>query len=338
MAKPMLEAMSSIVVLGAAGLVVMAASGCGGSGDVVARVGGETLPVAELNHWVSVDAAVQGGSAGRETSLKSRALGFLISSSWLMGEAHELDLHVSEREAAKQLELLRFDQAEGRPYEKLPHDPELRRFLLSRTVGPSDRLWLMRLNMLAARVEEKYLSQAAREVSREEVARYYEENKRRYFLPQWRDLEILTNYDKNLVLRAKREIESGTPFLDVARRMPTPDPEAPGGLQHLVAGTEEREFEEVIFAAKPHVLVGPAKLAVYYLFKVLNGRLAHQQTLTQAEWKIRRELAPRQASTKLLAPFTAKWIAKTDCRPAYVVQRCRQYRGPKAPEDPLMFN
>ena len=338
MAKPMLRVTYGVVMLGAAGLVVMTASGCGGSGDAVARVGGETLSVAKLNHWMSVDAAVQGKPAGGETPLKSRALGFLISSSWLMGEARELGLRVSEGEATKQLELLRFDQVEGRPYERLPHDPELRRFLLSQTVGRSDRLWLMRLSMLAAQVEERYLSRAAREVPREEVARYYRENRRRYFLPQWRDLEILTSYDKSLVVRAKREIEAGKPFLDAARRMPEPDVEAPAGLQHLIAGHEEREFEEVIFAARPHVLVGPAKLAFYYLFEVLGGRPAYQQTLAEAEGQIRRQLAPQQASIKLLAPFEAKWIAQTDCRPGYVVQKCRQYHGPKAAGEPLMFS
>jgi hypothetical protein len=325
----MLGAVCGIVVLGA-GLIAMTASGCGGSGEVVARVGAETLSVAELNHWASVDAAVRGQAAGRETSLQSRALDFLISSRWLMGAARELGLRVSEGEAAKQLALLRFDQIEGRPYERLPHDLELRQLLLSRAVGSSDRLWLMRVSMLAAQVEGRYLSQAAREVSRVQAARYYEQNRRRYLLPEWRDLEILTSSNKALVVRAKREIEAGMPFLDVARRMPEPDSEAPGGLQHLVAGHEEREFEEVIFAARPHVLVGPAKLAFYYLFEVLDGRPAHQQTLAQAEAEIRRQLAPPQASAKLLPAFEAKWIAQTYCHPGYVVQRCRQYRGPKA--------
>lgn len=338
MTGPVLGAVcGGAMMLGAAGLVAVATSGCGGSSEVVARVGGETLSMAELNHWMSVGAAVRGESAGATAPLKRQVLSFLISSRWLMGEARELGVRVSEGEATKQLELLRFDQVEDRPYQGLPHYSKLRQLLLSKAVGPADRLWLMKLSMLAAHLEARSLSQAAREVPRAQIARYYDEHKPRYFQPEWRDLEILTSSDKALVIKAKREIESGTPFLDVARRMPAPDPEAPGGLQHLVAGTEEREFEEVIFAAKPHVLVGPAKLAVYYLFEVLDGRPAHQQTLTQAEGKIRRQLAPRQALAKLLPSFEAKWIARTDCRPAYVVQGCRQY-GPKAAGEPLMFS
>jgi foldase protein PrsA len=338
MTGPVLGAVcGGVMMLGAAGLAGVAASGCGGSGDVVVRVGGETLSMAELNHWMSVDAAVRGESAGSTAPLKRQVLGFLISARWLMGEARELGVRVSEGEATKQLELLRFDQIESRPSQGLSHYAELRRLLLSKAVGSADRLWLMRLSMLTAQVEARYLSQAAREVPRAWAARYYAQHKPRYFQPQWRDLEILTSGDRALVVRAKREIEAGKPFLDVARAMPEPDVEAPGGLQHLVAGAEEREFEEVIFAAKPHVLTGPAKLQFYYLFEVLDGRPAHQQTLAEAEGQIRRQLAPRQALATLLPSFEAKWIARTDCRPGYVVQGCRQYRGPKAAEEPLMF-
>ena len=326
-----------VMALGVAGLAVVAAGGCGDSGDVVARIDGETLSIEELNHWMSVGAAVRGESASPVAPLKRQVLGFLIFSRWLMGEARELGVRVSEGEATKQLELLRFDQVEGRPYQGSPRYAELRRLLLSKTVAPTDRLWLVKLSMLTARVEARYLSRAAREVPRAWAARYYAQHKPRYFQPQWRDLEILTSGDRVLVVRAKRDIEAGKPFLDVARQMPEPDVEAPGGLQHLVAGAEEREFEEVIFAAKPHVLTGPAKLQFYYLFEVLDGRPAHQQTLAEVEGQIRRQLAPRQASTKLLPSFEAKWIAQTDCRPRYVVQGCRQYRGPKPAKEPLMF-
>jgi foldase protein PrsA len=359
--RSLLRAMRTIATLGIAGLIVVIASGCGGGSHgvvaaghgvaatghgvatashyvVAARIGGEPLSTAELSHWVSVDTAVGGGSAGSETPSKSRVLDFLISSRWLLGEARELGMHVSDGEAVKQLELLQFDQVEGRPYQGLPRDPELRRLLLSRTVGSADRLWLMRLSMLAGQIEQRYLARAAREVPRAAVARYYRRNKRRYFQPQWRDLEILTSYDRSRVVRAKREIESGTPFVNVALRMPEPDPEAPAGLQYLVAGREEREFEEVIFAAKPHRLVGPAKLAYYYLFEVLDGGPAHQQTLAEAEEKIRRRLALRQAAIKLLPTFEAKWIAQTDCRPRYVVRKCREYRGPRASEAPPMLD
>ena len=254
-----------------------------------------------------------------------RILGFLISSKWLTAEARGLGLSVSEREAGKQLELLLYVQrTHTEYYDTLPREPTLRRLLLSPKVRSPDRLWLMTQGMLATRVEQARLSQAQREVSHTEVKRFYDSHPRQFVMPDESDMEILGNYKRAVVVKARREIESGTPFLTVARRVSI-DPEAPNGLQHLVRGREEPPFERVVFAAAPHVLVGPVNYGFYYLFRVLKAIPAHRKPLAQVEAAIGRKLASRRASTKLLAAFERRWVARTNCRPAYVVPKCRQY-------------
>jgi hypothetical protein len=91
-----MRAICAVAMLGAVGRLLTGANGCGGSGDAVARVGGETLSAAALKHWESVDAAVREGPTSRETPSKSRVLGFLLSSEWLVGEARELGVWASE--------------------------------------------------------------------------------------------------------------------------------------------------------------------------------------------------------------------------------------------------
>lgn len=41
--------------------------------------------------------------------------------------------------------------------------------------------------------------------------------------------------------------------------------------------------------------------------------------------------ARQRALAAFLRDFTARWTARTSCRPGFVVQECRQFNGPKAP-------
>jgi hypothetical protein len=257
--------------------------------------------------------------------LRGRALDLAILSRWSTGEAREERLSVSEEEASQQLELLRFDERTGTSYEGLPHEPMLRRLLVSSRVATSDRLWLMRVALLEAKVERARHARAAQAVSREEVARFYREHKQRFLQPARREIEMLGSYSRAVVMKAKLEIEDGKPFLAVARRVSV-DGEAPEGLENLVRGTDEAEVEDPVFAARPHVLSGPYKYILWFLFEVLKVVPAHQQTLAEAEGAIRRQLAPGVVASRLLPAFEAKWMARTSCRAGYVIARCRQYK------------
>jgi parvulin-like peptidyl-prolyl isomerase len=274
---------------------------------------------------MSIGGAVDGGTTGSDVGMKDRVLGFLIFSRWLRGEARELGVRVSEGEARKQLELLRFDQIERRQYEGLPREPELSRFLVAPAVGVSDRLWLMKLSILAARIEQMRALQALHEVTKSQIARYYDENRSRLLVPESRDLEIIMTKHEAGVRKAKREIESGKSFLSVAKRTNV-SPE--GGLHlGLARGAGEKLFENVVFTAKQHVLLGPVKQQLFYIFEVLKITPAKEQTLVRAQASIRKLLAARLALPRLMRAVEAKWIARTSCLPAYVVEKCRQYKA-----------
>jgi hypothetical protein len=298
--------------------------GCGSSDAVVARLRGDALYKTQLDHWVSVGAAV----GGRSPRSSDRVLSFLIAVKWLLGEARELGLTVPQQDASKQLEILMFDQRTGAPLSGLhglPREPEARRLLLSPKVKRADRLWLMQLGLLGTRIEQERVTQAEREISHAQIASFYRSNSRLFHVLAQREIEILGNYKQDVVARAKREIEAGAQFLTLAHRV-SMVPEAPEGLQHVIRGQEEPAFDKTIFAATPHVLLGPVKEGYYYIFKVLKATPAHRRALPEVEGAIRRRLASSRASTKLLAAFEAKWIARTSCRRGYIVSRCRQFR------------
>ncbi len=330
-----------ISACGAALLAVVCLSACGGggggsgSGDVVARVGGNPITRTEFDHWLSIRAATSGHTTVSDPTVSGQApkqgvLGFLIFSRWLIGEAAELGVRVSDGEVQKQLELFKYDRLEGLRYEGFPEAAGLQKSLAGSGETRSDQLWLMKLNMLAARIEQKHFSEIQQQITHAQIARYYDENRRSFFLPEQRELEIMMTYKEAIVAKAKREVQSGKSFLSVARRVSV-DPEAPRGLQHLVRGQEEPEFNEHVFAAKPHVLEGPVHQALdYYVFEVTKVTPAGWRKLARSEAAIRQRLAAgrqRRVSAELLEAFERKWIARTSCGPGYVVPRCRQYAG-----------
>lgn len=310
----------------------LGACGGGGSGDVVAQVGGHPITRVELDHWLSIRAATNGHTTVSDRKVsggeapKQAVLGFLISSRWTVGEAAELGVRVTDGEAQKQLELFKYTQREGLKYGQFPKEAELQKSLAGSGETRSDQLWLMKLNMLAAGIEQARLSEARRQVTRAQIAQYYDENRQRFVLPERRDIEVIATQDEAAARKAKREVQSGKSFLSVLKRVSI-YPEYPEGLPNW---QREDVFHKHIFAAKPHVLTGPVHQILYYVFEVTKVTPRRQRMLAEVEASIRQRLAAqpqRRVSTELLEAFNRKWIARTSCRPGYIVPRCRQYTG-----------
>lgn len=320
-----------VSVLGAVAIAVACVGACGGgsSGDVVAQVGGYPITGTAFDHWLSVmagDQMASGSSTQGRPALRQQVLGFLISSQWTIGEATEMGVRVSDEEAREQLERFKFVQFEKIAYERFPHEAALKRSLARKGETPSDQLWLMKLSMLATRLEQARLSEAQRQITHTQIVRYYDENRQRFVLPEQRDVEVIATFSEAVAEKAKREVWSGKSFLSVVKRLSI-YPNDPGGLPRW---QEEEMFHKHIFAAKLHALTGPVHQALYYVFEVTKVTPPVRQTLAQSEASIRQRLAAqqqRQTTTMLVKAFERKWIARTSCRSGYVVPGCRQYTG-----------
>jgi hypothetical protein len=308
-------------------LVLAALSGCGArSSGIVATVGASAITRAVLDHWTAVRAAAAGQTPAPGV-VRRQALGFLISSQWTIAEARELGVSVSWAQAERQLERFRYAQVERLGYERFHEEARLRASLASARETRSDQVWLMRLNMLDAGIEAERVAQLRGQVTPAQVAAYYREHKRRFLVPERRDIQIIMTYDKAKTERARREVLAGRDFLTVARRVGV-DPAAPDGIEHLYRGQGERILLEHVFAARPHVVEGPFKQALdYYVLKVTNVTTAAYRTLAQARPSIVRLLAARRfrrSAAARAAALETKWKARTSCRPGYVVAECGQ--------------
>lgn len=365
----MLRALRITTALGAVLFAFVGLAACGGiPGDSVVSVDGKGIKKATFEHWMNVAAASSAVSAGSKPvvpdppkytaciartkaqakpakgqkvpgepelkkqceqqykTLQQEVLGFLISSSWVLGEAGSLGVKVTDKEVKKQFEKIKSQQ--------FPKPAEFEKFLKTSGQTVSDLLLRVKLNLLSSKIQQKIVKQKSK-VTHDDIAKYYENNPKRFGVPEKRDLLIILTKTEDQAKKAKQEIESGKSFESVAKRVSIdPTSKSNGGkLPGVVKGQEEKSLDAAVFSAKKGALTGPVKTPFgYYVFEVQKTTPGSQQSLKQAEASIKAQLtATKQQSalSKFVKEFKKKWTAKTDCRAGYVVQDCKSYKAPK---------
>jgi parvulin-like peptidyl-prolyl isomerase len=259
-------------------------------------------------------------------SLQQEVLGFLISSSWVLGEANSLGVKVSDKEAKKQFEKIKSQQ--------FPKPNEFQKFLSTSGQTVSDLLLRVKLNLLSSKIQQKIVKEKSK-VTQAQIAKYFKENPKRFGVAEKRDLLIILTKTEADAKKAKQEVESGKSFESVAKKVSIdPTTKAVGGkLPGVVKGQEEKALDAAVFSAQKGVLTGPIKTPFgYYIFEVQKIRPGSQQTLKQAEASIKSQLTATQqqkALSSFVKEFKKKWMDKTECRAGFVVADCKSYKAPK---------
>jgi len=292
-----------------------------------------------INHFRAIEPKLLGKGQKKQTtamlktqceeqykSLSQEVLGFLISSSWVLAEANNLGVHVSDKEVHEQFEKIKTQQ--------FPKSGEFEKFLKTSGQTVSDLLLRVKLNMLSQRIQQKIVKKKAN-VTQAQVEKYYNENKSRYGTPEKRNINLILTKNEAEANKAKQEIESGKSFSTVAKEVSIdPTSKAKGGnLPEVVKGEESKQLDEAVFSAQPHQLGGPVKTQFgYYLYEVNGVTPGNQQPLSKVSPTIKQTLATQQqqqALSKFIKEFKKRWLSKTECRAGYVVADCKSYKAPK---------
>ncbi len=299
----------------------LSACGRGASEPIALRIGKAAVTDATVRHWTSVSVAGRPGS-------RAQVLGLLISSAWTEGEAASLGVEVGRAQAEQQFDVLTYDEREGMQFARSPLVAKVEA-ALGGGVTHSDRVWLMRLDMLSAGIAQKRFAQALQSVTPAEIAAYYAAHKRRFVVPERRDLTWVVNFREPLLLRAIREVRAGKSLLSVARRVSL-DPPTITGLE--LRSAREKDFARNVFAATPHRLAGPfSQGANRYFLEVTKVTPARQQALAEVAGTIRAEVAlqhQRRAAGISTSDFVRTWTARTHCHRDYIVAGCAESRDP----------
>lgn len=259
-------------------------------------------------------------------SLQQEVLGFLISSSWVLGEAESQGVKVSDAEVKKEFEKIKNQQ--------FPKAEEFKKFLTTSGQSVSDLLLRVKLNLLSSKIQQK-VSKEKGTVTQAQIAKYYNEHKSQFGTPEKRNVKIILTKTEAQAKKAKQEIESGKSFSSVAKSVSIdPTSKAKGGeITGVVKGQEEKALDEAIFSAPKGKLGGPVKTPFgYYIYEVTGTTAGNQQTLAKAQASIKQQLTAQQqqqALSKFVKEFRKKWEGKTECRAGYLVQDCHGYKAPK---------
>jgi foldase protein PrsA len=261
------------------------------------------------------------------TSLKQTTLGFLISANWLIGEANEQGVKVSDAEVTKA-----FNKIKGQQF---PSEAQFQKFLGSTGYTVSDLLLRVKLDELSTKIQQKITKNAGKKPSQKEIQSYYEQHKSQYGQPEKRDILIVLTKTQAQAEKAKKEIESGKSFASVAKAHSIdPVSKAAGGsLSGVVKGQEEKALSEAVFGAKINVLGGPVKTPFgYYVYEVKKVTPGSQQSLSSVQSTISQQLmaqSQQKALSEFVKNFRKTWTARTECRTEYSVQDCKGYKAPK---------
>lgn len=292
----------------------------------------ETAPKPAKGQPAPTEATFKAQCEQQYTALKQEVLGFLISADWVIGEASEQGVKVSDAEVEKQFSTIKKQQ--------FPKEADFQKFLANSGQTVSDLLLRVKLNLLSTKIQQKISKNAGKKPSQKEVQAYYEQHKQQFGQPERRNILVVLTKTAAEAEKAKQEIQSGKSFASVAKKSSVdPVSKAAGGaLNGISKGQEAKALDEAIFKAKLNSLTGPVKTPFGYdVFEVKKTIPPSQQTLAQVKSSIEQQLTAQKQQKSLsefVKEFRKKWTGRTECRSEYMVQDCKGYKAPKTPAMP----
>ena len=258
--------------------------------------------------------------------LRDQVLAFLITADWVLGEASDRGVSVTDAAVNKQFATVKAQQ--------FPKPADLANFQKSTGQTVPDLLLRVKLDMLSAQLRTK-VTKGTTNVTPAAISTYYNQHKADFAQPERRDLRLLLVKTRAQAQAALSAVRAGTAFSTEAKKVSIdPATKAAGGtLLGVAKGQEEKALDDAVFAAPLHTLSGPVSTPFgYYVFQVQKVTPGTQQTLAQASNTIKQQLVAKNQQTALdsfVKTFQTKWKGETDCRAGYVMMDCKQYKAPK---------
>jgi foldase protein PrsA len=363
--------------LGAFFVGAAALTACGDSvpGNAVARIDDSSITRVDFDRWFGVAAAANPATAGgkanydpptyakcvankRKTApkpakgqptttdaqfkaqckqeyegLRDQVLQFLILERWVTGEADDQGLNVSAKEQTAAFEKAKKDT--------FPKEADFQKFLKQSGMTVADAKFQVAFNTIYVKLRERALK-SAEKVTSKDIATFYNKNKKRFAQPEMRDLRVVLTKTKEKAEAAKKALDRGDSWSKVAKKYSIDQAsKANGGsLIGVSKGSQEKAFDDALFAASKGKLTGPVKVQFgYYVFQVQKITPAKQQTLKESSPAIKQELTAqnqKKADDKFNKDLRAKWKAKTNCREGFVMEQCKNAPKPKTATTPAV--
>jgi parvulin-like peptidyl-prolyl isomerase len=262
--------------------------------------------------------------------LKTAALGELLDTIWIQGEAEELGISVTGKQIATELAQIKKTNFKT--------DAEYQEFLKTSRFTKEDVLARVKLQLLSTQIQEA-ITKLAPPPTEGEVSDYYETAKdAQYTTPESRDVRVTVNKDKAKIEAAKAALEkddSAASWKKVATKYSEdPTTKAKGGLQpalteELLASQEE--LKDAVFGNPTGVAVGPVDVqGKFFVIEVDKLNPAKVKSLAEVKAEIKTQLTQQLAQevfSEFVAEYQSKWSSRTFCASGFEIERCANYKG-----------
>lgn len=265
--------------------------------------------------------------------LKTTALGFLLDTIWLQGQADEMGIDVSQRQVDSKLKQIRKQEFKS--------EKEYRDFLKQAKFTQEDVDLQVKLQLLSDEIQQQVVDSAPKP-SDNQIEAYYESAKADQFTTAGsRDVRLILNDDRAKVEQAKKQLEqddSAATWKKLAKQFSTDSSSKNnGGLREGVTdGLIEEPLNTRIFAASEGEIVGPVKTQLgWYVFQVEKVTPEKTQSLDEASSQISSQLtqqAQQQTLESFIEDYSAKWQSRTFCADGFVIDRCANFKGTGRPD------
>jgi parvulin-like peptidyl-prolyl isomerase len=262
--------------------------------------------------------------------LKSAALGELLDTIWIQGEAEELGISVTPKQIATELAQIKKTNFKT--------EAEFQKFLKTSRFTREDVLARVKLQLLSTQIQEA-IAKEAPPASDAEISDYYETSKdTQYRTAASRDVRVIVNADKAKVEAAKAALEkddSPASWQKIATKYSEdPTTKSKGGLQpalteELLASQEE--LKSAVFGSPTGVVVGPVDVeGKFFVIEVDKLNPEKVKTLGEVSNEIKTQLTQQVAQavfSEFVAGYQSKWQSRTFCADDFAIERCANYVG-----------
>jgi foldase protein PrsA len=262
------------------------------------------------------------------TQVKDQVMSFLIQSQWLVQEAEEQDIEVSDSEVVKTFE--------EQKKQSFPKPKDYKKFLRESGSSESDILFQLKMQSIQQKLAEKVQKDEG-SVSEDDIEEFYEENKERFTKSASRDLSFVHTKTKAKGEAAKKELDDGASFKAVIKKYSiNPKGDALGEQRSEVAeGQQASPLDKAVFSAEVGEIEGPVKDQFgWYVFRVETDKPAAEQPLEEVKQAIRSQLSQQSAQEGLqdfITDFQEDFTDKTVCAEGFLVAVCSN--GPRVKTD-----
>lgn len=265
--------------------------------------------------------------------LKEKALGELFDGVWIMGQAEEMGISVTDEEVAKELEKLK--------KQAFKTEKQYQEFLKEAHYTQADVERRVKVQIISTQIQEQ-IGEEESVPSSSEIKNYYEAAKNsQYTQEEKRTARALTFKDKGKAEEAKAELEkddSSKSWEKVAAKSTNPSAKSSGGLiTDTAKGTAPEPLHEALFAAPQGEVEGPLKTTTgYEVYEVEKITPEKVQSLDEVKSQISTQLA-EQSKQQVFAAFVrsygSRWKSRTFCASGYVIERCANFKGTGRPAE-----